>query len=235
MNFGDHKTALLDDLSVESTDQFYPSAMLGRFVNRAVKWYANLYNWQETQRAVKRDSKANQEYYNYPENFKRDSIEFLHLDGERYKKIRFEEYEEYKEIYPGNTTEKLWADYRNRYFIHPAPSADGVKNIKIWGHEVPDELSNDSDDHPFTDQSLAEEAIHLYALGLALRKARGSFFEKGRALQGEALALAQIAWDNQQADQADYQSQTAEAFRHTDFLQIGGRRTRRGSFNTCND
>lgn len=238
MTLGEHRQALLDDLSIETGDSFYDSstdyAMLDRFINRAVKFIANMYNWEETQRAVKRDSEANQPYYNYPENWKTDSLDYVTVDGKKYRKIQFREWQEYTEEYPNDTGNRIFADYRKRYFLHPAPTTDGDKNIKLWGHEIPDTLSNTSDEHPFSGQSLLEEAIHLYALGLALRKARGSFFEKGRQLQLEATQLAQLAYDNQLADQADYKSETAEAFEHYDYLGIEGQ-TRRGSFRTCND
>lgn len=233
MTLGELRQALVDDLSVETTDTFFSTAVLNRFVNRAVQWAANYRNWQETQRAVKRDSEAS-EYYNYPENFKTDSIEILTFNGERYKKVLFREYEEYKEQHSGGGGKKIWADFRRRYFIHPAPTAAGVKNIKIWGHEVPDEMSDDADTHPFDNQSMIEEAIQLYALGLALRKSRGTFFEKGRAMQGDALVILAEAWDNQVSDQADYMSETTEAFEHTDFLNYGGvTNTKRGSFEQC--
>jgi len=234
MNLGELRQAIIDDISVETTDVFYTTALLNRYINRAVKWAANFRNWQETQRAVKRDSEANQEYYNYPENFKTDSIEFLTYNGKRYKKVLFREYEEYKEDHSNGGNKKIWADYRRRYFIHPTPPADGTKNILIWGHEVPDELSDDADEHPFDNQSMVEEAIQLYALGLTLRKGRGSFYEKGRAMMGDALVLLTEAWDNQLSDQADYMSETTEAFEHTDLLNYGGRTsTKRGSFEQC--
>lgn len=236
MTLGEHRQAILDDLSIESGDAFFDAggdyALIDRFINRAVKFIANMYNWQETQRGVKRDSIADQAYYNYPENWKTDSIEYISVDGVKYRKLLFREWQEYVDEYPNDSTEKIMADYRRRYFLHPAPTANGDKNIKLWGHEIPDDLTTDTDEHPFTDQSLLEEAIHLYTLGLCLRKARGSFFARGRELQGEAVQLAQLAWDNQLSDQADYQSQTAEVFEHTDFLDVEGR-TRRGSFRTC--
>lgn len=230
MNLGDHRQALLDDLSIEAGDTFYDSAtdyaLIDRFINRSVKFIANMYLWQETQRAVKRDSE-NSEYYNYPENWKTDSIDRITVDGKSYKKIQFREYQQFKEDNP-SSTKRVFSDFRNRYFISPAPTTEGDKNIKIWGHEIPDELSDAADEHPFSGQSLLEEAIHLYALGLALRKARGSFFTRGRELQAEALVLVQQAWDNQLSDQADYKSETAEMFEHTDFSD--GRLPVRGSF-----
>ncbi len=237
MNLGEHRQAIIDDLSIEASDAFYDAggdyALIDRFVNRGVKFIANMFNWQETQRAVKRDSIAGQAYYNYPENYKNDSIDYISLDGTKYRKVNFREWQEYVDENPNDTGNKIMADFRRRYFLHPAPTTDGDKNIKLWGHEIPDDLSDSADEHPFTGQSLLEEAIHLYALGLCLRKARGTFFDKGRKLQLEAAQLAQLAFDNQLDAQADYQSETAEAFEHTDFLDVDGA-TRRGSFKTCN-
>lgn len=237
MNLGEHRTAITDDLSIESGDAFYDAggddALIDRFINRAVQFIANMYNWQETQRAVKRDSIAGQAYYNYPENFKNDSIDYITVDGNKYRKQLFREWQEYTEEHPNDTGNRIMADFRRRYFLHPAPTTNGDKNIKLWGHEIPDTLAESTDEHPFTGQSLLEEAIHLYALGLCLRKARGSFFKKGRELQAEAMQLATVAFDNQLDAQADYQSDTAEAFDHYDYLNVDGA-TQRGSFKTCN-
>lgn len=228
---GDLRQALLDDLSVETTDVFYTSAILNRYINRAYKTIATLYPWQETQRALKRSTIADQEYVTYPENLRTDSVFLIRVDGVEYGLRTFREYQRFKEEYPNNT-KKLATDWRRKLFIHPTPTTDGSNNIEVWGNEVPDELASDSDEHIFAYQAVMEEAIFMYALGLALMKGRGSHYERGKKLLGDALAMAKNEWAGQRARQAEYQTETTVMFEHYDLLNESGS-TQRGSFNTC--
>lgn len=228
---GDLRQALLDDLSVETTDVFYTSAILNRYINRAYKAIANLYPWQETQRALARSTIANQEYVTYPENLRTDSVFLIRVDGVEYPLRTFREYQRFKEEYPGNT-KKLASDWRRKLFIYPVPTVDGSNNIEVWGNEVPDELADDADKHIFSYQAVMEEAIFMYALGLALMKGRGSHYERGKKLLGDALAMAKNEWAGQRARQAEYQTETTVMFEHYDFLHESSR-TKRRTFETC--
>lgn len=238
MNRGDHRQALIDTMSLtessgSSLDPMFTDAVLNRFINRAIKWVSNLHNWQQTQKAVMRGSDVDQEFYNYPEDFKTDSIYRLTLDGEVRKKLLFEEYENYKENNGGS--KKLWADWRRRYFIN-GTIADGTANIKIWGHEIPADLGDDTTDHPFVDEQLLEEAIQEKALALCYIKKGGSFRSEAREVEKGALLKVEQSFDEQLDLQSQYKTEDAEMFEHTDFLNedaTGGRRTKRGSFNTC--
>lgn len=228
---GDIRQALEDDLSVETTDVFYTQALLNRYINRAYKAIANLYPWQETQRALKRDTIANQEYVTYPDNLKTDSVNYITVDGEEHKLISFRDYQRFKEEHP-NSTKKLASDYRRKLFIHPTPTTNGNGNINVWGNEVPDELSGDSAQHIFAYQSVLEEAIYMYALGLALMKGRGSHYERGKTMLGDAFTMARNEWTSQRRRQAEYRTENAQMWEAYDYLDETGR-TKRGTFNTC--
>lgn len=229
---GEQRQALLDDLSVETTDVFYTTAILNRYINRAHKAIANLYPWQETQKGLKRSTIASQEYVTYPENLRTDSVFLIRVDGEEYKILTFREYQRFKEEYP-NSTEKRASDWNRKLFITPTPSTDGNGNIEVWGHEVPDELSADADEIIFAYQSVLEEAINMYAKGLALMKAKGSHYANGKALMGDALSMAQNEWRSQQKRQAEYQTETTDMWGHLNLLNEGGSGTKRGTFETC--
>lgn len=236
MNLGDHRTALLDDLSVESTDTFYTTAILNRFINRAVRAISNLFNWQQTRRAQYLDvtlaGDATDEYWDIPTNFKTNSINKVYYNGEEYDPLTWEEYLKFKLDNPNNTTERRFSEYRRRVFLNPIPTT--AAELLVWGHEIPDNMSSDSDTHPFADEQTLEEAINEYALGLTLRKGRGSHYERGKQLMADAYTKATIAFDRQTDELATYETEQAEMFEHTDFLPEGAERpTKRGSFNTC--
>lgn len=228
---GDIRQALEDDLSVETTDVFYTQALLNRYINRAYKAIANLYPWQETQRGLKRNTEAGVEYVTYPDNLRTDSVNLITVDGEEYKLITFREYERHKEEYP-NSTKKLAADFRRKLFIHPTPTTTGDGNIKVWGHEVPDELTEDATQHVFAYQSVLEEAIYMYALGLALMKGRGSHYERGKVMLGDAFTMARNEWTSQQRRQAEYRTEDTQMWENYDLLNETTR-TKRATFNTC--
>lgn len=236
MNFGELQTAILDDLSVTTTDTFYSTAYIKRIANRAVNWLANLRNWQQTQHAYKfnsTDDAETAEYYNYPEDFKTDSIWRLIFDGDRYERKNFKDYLKYQDDYSA-ATEKIYADHRRQIFINPKPTS--VAEISIWGHKIPADMSADADQHPFHDEAELEEAILKYAIGLALKKGRGTNYNRGVTETREARALALEIWEVQKKEQAKYKTHENKMFNHIEILPYNGqRRTRRGSFNTCNN
>jgi len=227
------QTAVRDDLSIETGDAFYSDAYVQRIVNRAVRWYAALHQWQQTQYAYYRDSVAGQEYYNYPEKFRTDTIWKLRLNGVDYDRTAFSEYLKYQEDSSGSTTDKIFSDFRRQFFINPAPSS--VVEIAVWGHLVPDAMSDDADTHPFAGEQDPEEAIVKYALGIALKKGRGSLYDKGVAEQAGAKSIADAIWKTQKKEQAKYQTKDAQMFEYVDILPTNGgeRRTQRGNFETC--
>ena len=239
MNLGEHRQALLDDLSKTSTDTFHTTAILNRYINRAIQWVGNSKNWQQTQKAEKQTitlaGDETDEYWNYPENFKSDSIYRVALGDsiateEHYQLLIWEDYLNRKEDTPDQSV-KVASDHRRQIFIYPIPTTDG-QILSVWGHEMPDTLVNDADEHPFTGEQLLEEAINRYAMGLALRKMRGTYRAEGDKMMAEASALLESAWKEQRQRQASRKVLHAEAWEHTNFLDTrGGTLTKRGSFN----
>jgi len=239
MNRGDFRQAILDELSKASTDTFHTTAILNRFVQRAVDFAEKYKLWKQTQTAYKFTptlaGDETDEYWDYPENFISESIYRLAVgtgtiaSDARYRPITFEEYLNFKEDTP--TTKKVWADHKRQYFIWPIITGSPV--ITIWGNAISDDMSADSDVTVFEDDAIIEEAILKYAMGLAFRKMRGSYIEQGKALQAEAIALLNQAWEQQRKLRAVEQTENAEAWEHVDFMhqRAGNRTTRRGSFN----
>jgi len=239
MNRGELRQAILDELSKTSTDTFHTTVILNRFIQRAVDFASKYKPWEQTQRAYKFTpilaGDETDEYFNYPENFYTDSIYRLAVgtgsivSDERYKGITFEEYLNHKES--NNSNKKIWTDHKRQYFIHPIITGSPV--VTVWGHAKPDTFTEDTDEHPFTDDAQVDEAILAYATGLALIKMRGSYTKQGKDRQTEAIALMNSAWKEQRLRQAQKKTEDAEIWEHTDFMNqsAGNRTTRRGSFN----
>lgn len=241
MNRGEIRQAILDELSKTSTDTFHTTAILNRFIQRAVDFVAKYKPWEQTQTSYKFTptlaGDETDEYWNYPENFYTDSIYRLAVGTGTiasdviYKPLTFEEYLNYKEDPSSGEDKKLWSDHKRQYFISPRITGSPV--ITVWGHAKPDAYSDDADEHPFIDDALLDEAILQYALGLAYIKMRGSYMKIGNEKKAEAIALMGQAWGEQRKRQAVKRTENAEIWEHRDFMNTaaGNRITRRGSFN----
>lgn len=228
------KTAIRDDLSIATGDLFYSDAYIQRIANRAVKWLADLHMWQQTQYASKFTTTSDDvgdEYINYPEDFKTDSIWKLTVGGENYDRIDFSEYLTYQEEEDGSATDEIYSDHRRQIFINPTLSAAGVE-VAIHGHQIPTTMSADADTHPFAGEADLEEAILKYAIGTALKKGRGTLYAQGVAEINAARSIADKVWETQKKNQAKYQTKDAEMFEFFDVLPPNGgeRRTERGNF-----
>lgn len=236
MNFDDYQQAILDDLSITSSDAFYTTVQIKRAINRAYKWVGGMRNWPQTEETYKRDSEAGQNYYNYPTNFKTDSIVELWYNGEIYDKTVWREYRNYLNENPRGQ-DKLWSDLKRQYHINENMTLSSIENgIEITGHLIPDTLVNASDTTLFSGDSNIENAIIKYAQSLLYKKGRGQMYDRGVALEDEAKGLLGDAWAQVMKSQGDYGSKNGVIFKQIDVLgnSRGSRRTSRGTFRTIN-
>ncbi len=236
MDFNALQTALLDDLSATSSDAFYTTALIKRVLNRAHKWAASMRNWPQTEETYKRDSSSSTNYYNYPTNFKTDSITELVYNGKIYDKTVWKEYRKYLRDNPTGT-DKIWSDLKRQYHINENVALATITNgIEITGHIIPDDMVNNSDTTLFVGDANVENAIIKYALSILYKKGRGQMFDRGVALEDEAKGLLGDAWTQIMLSQGDYKSGEGVVFNQIDILPSnrGSRRTAPGNFRTVN-
>ena len=233
MTFLEFQTNIYDDLGVTSSDSFYSLAYIKRRINANMKRVAGYFNWPQTEDAVNRDSEANQEWYNYPENMKQDTIRKLMFNGEYYKKTAYPDYLQYQEDMGANATDKIFTDFQNKYFINPKPTADIVAGISLWGQVIPSDLTADTGVTPFYNDPDIEEVIYQLSLADCYKKARGTMFERGATMEKEALQKLEIIKKKVMLRQASYKNKNNNMFEHTELIRKGGR-YKRGTFETCN-
>ncbi len=238
MDFDALQTAILDDVSVSSTDTFYSTALVKRVVNRAIKWVAAYKNWPHTEQAYTRSAIASQEYYDYPVTptvFRSDTIRKLRYNGINYTKVNFRDYLKYQEDNGANATDKLFSDHRKQYFINPAPTSTAT--IEIWGQEVPADLVSGSDKSPFYTETNIEEAIIKKALSILYKKGRGTMYDRGVELEEQAKLDLADEWSKIKKNEADYKPKDSRIFNSIDILpnNRAGRRTKRGTFAVYNN
>lgn len=220
--------AVKDDNTISSTSALYTDPLIKRYLNRAYKKAGGLFRWPETEDAKKTSTVSSQEYYDYPDTWRPDSIWKLKVDGVDYgRPLVFEDYlYEKEQTFPsGKTT--AWANQWRRFFIYPTPTTSGNNNICVWGQKVVDALVNNSDTTIFS-YSLPEcnEAVVLEAVAMLKNKIENEKAGEFRSL--EAKQILSIAWQKIKQD-ANLLVKTKPMFEVNDWFGKGGS-TRIGDF-----
>ena len=214
VTFANIVEAVQDDLTIGDESTLYAPALIKRAINRAYRKAAGLFPWPELQDAKKTSTQVDQEYYDYPQNWRSNSIWKLTLldsDGndERYGEdpdgspLSFDDYLNWKEDYP-DSTDKKWGNQWRRYFIWPIPTTAGTNNIHVWGIKVPSSLSEDADTTIFTYSTPeANEAIELEAV--AILKSKTDDDKSAQFKSTEAKQILAVAWGKIRAENAKYE------------------------------
>ena len=217
MTFLEMQTAFYDEFSVANTDSFLTLTYVKRILNRMKKKVEATHDWPHLERAMMRDSEAN-EYYNYPENWKQDSIYKLKYNGDNYDKVKFADYLRYQEDEGSNSSDKIFSDFRNRFFINPAPTEVVTNGIVFWGQEYSDDMSADGDESPFTLENEIEEIIIELAIATALKKSRGSMYTLGVTRERDALTMLEVANRKIMKRKSSYKYKNREQFKRMDLF-----------------
>jgi len=203
--FSELVTAVQSDINVDGNSTLFPLTTVKLAINRAYRKAGGLFRWPETEDAKTTSTVTSQEYYDYPNNWRPDSIWKLLVDNVDYgDPLVFKDYlyEKENSIPSGKTY--LWSSQHRRYFIYPTPTTNGSSNITVWGQAVVSALSADDDTTIFS-YAMPEcnEAIVLEAD--AILKAKG---ENERSTEFKSLEAKQIlatAWGKIRQDQTKYE------------------------------
>ena len=232
--FSDIITGVQDDLTIGDESTLYPLATVKRVINRAYRKAGGLFPWIELQDAKKTSTQTDQEYYDYPSNWRSLSVWKLEVDGDRYGEdpdgspLSFDDYLNWKEDYP-DSTDKKWANQWRRYFINPTPTTNGSNNIVIWGQMVTPTLSADGDTTIFSySSSEGNEAIVLESV--AILKSKGEQEKAGEFRSTEAKQILATLWGKVRQEQAKYEK-NMPFFNVRNFYGSGSTEDLRGKFN----
>jgi len=231
--------AVQDDLSVDDNSTLYPQATIKRAINRAYRKAGGLFPWPELQDAKKTVTQVNQEYYDYPQTWRSNSIWKLTVtptgdDEERYGEdpdgspLSFDDYLNWKEDYP-DSTDKRWSNQWRRYFIWPVPTV-ATSTITVWGFKNVVALSDDSDTTVFSYSTPENnEAIELEAV--AILKSKGDNEKSAQFKSAEAKQILVVAWNKITKEMAKYEK-NMPFFNVGDFYGHGTTEDLRGKFST---
>ena len=230
--------AVQDDLNVDDNSTLYPQTIIKRAINRAYRKVSALFPWPELQDAKKTSTQVDQEYYDYPTNWRSNSIwklTILDSDGndERYGEdpdgspLSFDDYLNWKEDYP-DSTDKKWANQWRRFFIWPVPTTAGTNNIHVWGIKVPSSLTDNSDTTIFTYSTPeANESIELEAV--AILKSKGDDDKSAQFKSVEAKQILVVAWSKIKTENAKFEK-NQPFFYVTDMFGNSNSKDLRGKF-----
>lgn len=223
--FVEMQAALQSDLTVGSESTFFDPTTIKLALNRAYIKIAGLYRWPETEDAKKTSTSNLQEYYDYPDNWRPDSVWKLSVGGIDYgDPLIFRDYLYEKENnLPAGLT-KMWSNQWRRYFIYPTPTANGNNDISIWGQKVVTGMTLDADVTIFS-YSMPEvnEALVLEAVAILRNKGgeipavQRRYITGSQLLSIEAKQIVAAAWGKIQEEQKKYES-TTPMFEVPDFF-----------------
>jgi len=167
MKFSEFLTELNNRIAAAKVSGFWTDTMKKQWINTAGERVSNYYRWKALEYALKTITKADQEYYDYPEAFQEDSIYHLEIDGDEYTRANnWDDYQNYK---ANESTDKMFVSHDGFYFVNPTPE-DANLEIALWGIRKWVKLVSDGDE-PITPSELDESIIKL-ALATCLQKER---------------------------------------------------------------
>ena len=202
------RQAVQSDLTVGDESTLYSPTTIDLAINRAYRKAGALFNWPELMDAKKTTTVSGQDYYDYPANWRSNSIWKLRVNYERYGEdpdgspLSFDDYLNWKEDYP-DSTDKKWGNQERRYFISPTPTTNSLL-ICVWGFMVTSTLTSDASVTIFS-HSMPEgnEAIALEAV--AILKNKGYDEKAGEFRSLEAKQILSIAWNKIVKEKAKYE------------------------------
>lgn len=230
---GDIRQAVQDDLTVGDESTLFSPTIIDRAISRAYRKVGGLFPWPELQDAKKTSTQVNQEYYDYPQNWRSNSVWKVVIDDVRYGEqpdgspLSFDDYLNWKEDYP-DSTDKKWANQWRRFFVSPVPTAAGTNNIVVWGIKVIQSLTADTDVTIFSYSTPeANEAIALEAV--AILKGKTDDEKSGQFRSTEAKQILVSAWAKTAKEMAKYEK-NMPFFEVPDLFGKGSSRDMRGRF-----
>jgi hypothetical protein len=228
--FSDLQTAVQTDLTIDSNSPLFTPTIIKLAINRAYRKAGGLFDWPETEDAKLTTTQANIEYYDYPVNWRPDSMWKLTVNGDdndygdpiAYKDFLYEKEQDWP-----SGADVAWSSQWRRYFIYPIPTVAG-QVISIHGFKVVDALVEDEDVTIFS-YAMPEcnEAIVLEAV--AILKNKGEEEQKGQFRSAEAKGILAVSWSRIKKSLAKYEK-TTPLFNVPDFFGANNTSTKIGKF-----
>lgn len=197
----DMEDELTSQLQVAANSSLFTSARKTSLIQNAYEWATNMFVWPDLVKAKTGSTKANYEYYDYPSEFRSNTIMRLVIDSNSYDRKNYEDYLQYKED-NSTTTKKMFSSYGRFFFVNPTPSSNGSGNMDIWGAVQADSLDDSTDTTIFSyNNPEGNEAIVQRAFGVALKRINPQ--QSKDEVEAAIATLAKLNADQWKATQRD--------------------------------
>lgn len=134
---GDIYTEVLVRNNRTTTDSFITDAMLQDWLRMAHVWASSYKKWPMTEARDRTATFSGTEELPYTSlgvSYKADSIRMLQVDGKRFQKLNFEDYQMFRESRPDGN-DRVFSDYDRILFINPTADVSGT--VTTWGQYQP--------------------------------------------------------------------------------------------------
>lgn len=207
----------LNEATSAATGALYTEAILNDFIDDAHKWAAGYHKWPFTEGRADTTFVANTEIWDYPENWKADSIRILQVGGKRFRKTNFEDYQNFREDF-STVGDRIFADFGRTYYINPESDPSGT--IRVYGQFTPTKIdyTDDTATTVFSNNEMeGNEAIVEKALASAHKrekKLNDSTFHEQRAIE-----ILEGIWQRIKDEQFGYHTKERSIFKRVNVLQ----------------
>lgn len=217
-------------LEMVDTSTLYSDPTLISIISDAHIWAGDQHAWPQNEKAKRSLTTAVagivDEYYDYPSEFKSDSIYMLEVNGVTYDPKSWDSYKNVKKNNSISSNENIFATYGRQFFLNHVPSAAGLP-IDAHGQIQAPPLVNLGDKTIFSDSEASlNEGILLKAFSVCITG------DKKESLNQELLASVILAkgFKTIVARRQRFQETNMPRFDVPDmFVQGGGRQFVRGN------
>ena len=165
----DMEAELVSQLQVsQNATQFTPTRITD-LIQKSYIWCTEQQAFKALQRAKGGFTVLGQDVYDYPEEYRSDTLaEIIYIGGLPYKRKNFSDYQEKKYNDP-NSASRIFADYARQYFVSPTPTQDNLA-IVLFGQIQAEALDLATSPTIFSySSSSGNEAVVRKALSVAIK------------------------------------------------------------------
>ena len=191
MQFSIMQTEVRDRLTILSTSTLITTTMIKRWLNMSKDYALSYKKWPflEYKGTDLIDATGT---YPYPTLMKTKSAFLITVAGERYEKIRYEDYLKYLEDYSTGDA-KVWAEFERSIYINGNACSVGDA-VAIYGQKGVVDLSGDAETTPFdAAEPSGDEAIIRRAVAIGMKKI-GNLDREALIEENEAKAILEAIW-----------------------------------------
>lgn len=187
----DMEVELLARLRVAGNSTVFTADRLTQLIANAYIWCTEQYVFHELVKAKITSTIINQQYYDYPIEFRTDSIVSVIVGGVAYLRKNFFDFLSFQRDSQISSGVYLYADYMRQFHIYPIPVASGSLDMTVYGAVQADALTNPDTTTIFTDQNASgNEAIVEKAFSVAVSTSTATRYSANLADIHEKKAMS---------------------------------------------